>query len=129
VIVKLRINVYLEPSLLGQVETLARRQKLSKSHVIESAVASLLSADSADRFEAAFARRLNHLTRQVERVERSVAISTEALALFVKFWLTTTPPVPDRYASFVQALGRRLASGQSIIQEISGDIVHEYGNS
>ena len=74
------------------------------------------------------------LTRHVERLERHITISNEALALFVRFWLTATPPLPDtaqpaaqtkgreRYEGFVEALGRRLARGQTLAQEISLDI-------
>jgi hypothetical protein len=84
--------------------------------------------------EAALGRRLDRLTRQVERLERHVTISNEALALFVRFWLTATPPLPDtaqpaaqakgreRYEGFVEALGRRLARGQSLAQEITLDV-------
>ena len=69
-----------------------------------------------------------------ERLERHITISNEALALFVRFWLTATPPLPDtaqpaaqtkgreRYEGFVEALGRRLARGQTFAQEISLDI-------
>ena len=71
--------------------------------------------------EAALGRRLDRLMRQVKRLERHVTISNEALALFVRFWLSVTPPLPDtaksaaqakgreRYEGFVEALGRRLA--------------------
>jgi hypothetical protein len=57
------------------------------------------------------------------------------LALFVRFWLTVTPPLPDtaqpaaqakgreRYEGFVEALGRRLAKGQSLAREISEDVI------
>ena len=62
---------------------------------MEAALASHLSPDGADRLEAALARRLDRMTRQLERVERHVAISNEAIALFVRFWLTSTPPLPD----------------------------------
>ena len=70
----------------------------------------------------------------MERLERHVAISNEALAVFVRFWLTSTPPLPDtvlvaaqtkgreRYNGFVEALGRRLAHGRSLADEISGDV-------
>jgi hypothetical protein len=85
--------------------------------------------------EAALGRRLDRLTRQVERLERHITISNEALALFVRFWLSVTPPLPDaaqpaaqakgreRYEGFVEALGRRLAKGQSLAEEISQDVV------
>ncbi|NJO54466.1 MAG: transposase [Bacteroidales bacterium] len=73
----------------------------------------------------------DRLTRAVERVERDVTVGNEALALFVKFWLTTTPPLPDtlrdaaqaqgreRYEGFVEALGRRLAKGGTLAKEVS----------
>ena len=66
-----------------------------------------------------------------------VTISNEALALFVRFWLTATPPLPDtaepaaqakgreRYEGYVEALGRRLAKGRTLADEISQDIVPE----
>ena len=43
---KTRMNVYFEPALLKQVEALALRRNVSKSAVIEAAVASFLSEDS-----------------------------------------------------------------------------------
>ena len=137
---KRRISIFLELSLLEQLEKVATRQKLTKSVVIESAVASFLSPDSADRLEAAFARRLDRLSRQSERLERDLAIAAETLALFVRFWITTTPPSPasadaaaqatgrERYRAFLQAIGRRLAKGHSFIQEVSQDVQTQQGN-
>lgn len=131
---KSRLNVYFSPDLLDQVEELAGRKRITKSSVVEAAVASFLSPDAADRREAAFVRRLDRLSRQLERLERDVTISVEALALFVRFWLTVTPPLPDsaqaaakakgteRYDGFVEALGRRVAKGQSLVREISEDL-------
>ena len=132
---KARMNVYFEPGLLQKVEDLAARKNLTKSLIIEAAVASFLSPDADDRREAAFTRRLDRLTRQVERLERDLTISAEALALFVRFWLTVTPPLPEsaqaaakakgteRYREFVDTLGRRLAKGQSVLKEISEEFI------
>ena len=132
---KARMNVYFEPSLLQKVEDLAARKNLTKSLIIEAAVASFLSPDADDRREAAFTRRLDRLTRQVERLERDLTISAEALALFVRFWMTVTPPLPDsaqaaakakgteRYREFVDVLGRRIAKGQSVLKEISDEFI------
>ena len=129
-----RMNVYFPPALLKQIADLADRKGLSRSAIVEAAVASFLSPDGADRREAAFTRRLDRLTRQVQRLERNVGISTEALALFVRFWLTITPPLPsdaqaaaqikgrERYEGFIEALGRRLQKGQSLFQEIPNDV-------
>ena len=129
-----RMNVYFPPAMLQQIADLADRKKLSRSAIVEAAVASFLSPDGADRREAAFTRRLDRLSRQVQRLERNVAVSTEALALFVRFWLTITPPFPsdgqaaaqakgrERYDGFIEALGKRLQKGHSLLQEIPGDV-------
>lgn len=55
---------------------------------------SSLKPNGGDQRETAIVRRLDRLARTVERLERDPSISTEALGLFVKFRLTTTPP-PD----------------------------------
>lgn len=129
-----RLNIYFDPKLTNELETLAARRKVSKSAIVEAALASYLSPDGADQKEAAIVRRLDRLTRAIERLERDQTISTEAVALFVKFWLTTTPPLPDamrdaaqakgreRYEGFVEALGRRLAKGSTLTKEVSEDV-------
>jgi predicted transcriptional regulator len=131
---KSRLSVYLEPELLRELEVFAAQRAKSKSLVAEAAIASFLSPDAAERQEAAIARRLDQHTRAVERLERNLGIAIEMLALFVRFWLTTTPAVPDalqnaarakgqeRYEGFVAALGRRLAKGVSFSREVSLDL-------
>ena len=63
-----RMNVYFPPEMLRQIADLADRKKLSRSAIVEAAVASFLSPDGADKREAAFARRLDRLSRQVQRL-------------------------------------------------------------
>ena len=70
----------------------------------------------------------------MERIEQHVTISNEALAVFVRFWLTSTPPLPDtaleaaqtkgreRYDGFVEAIGRRLARGKKLADEVIRDV-------
>jgi hypothetical protein len=53
------------------------------------------------------ARRLDLMVRQIERLEHHIKISNEAIALFVRFWLTSTPPLPDTAQSAAQAKGAR----------------------
>ena len=129
----------LPPELAGQLADYAGRKRVPQALVVETALSSYLSPDNSERMEAALGRRLDRLTRQVERLERHVTISNEALALFVRFWLTATPPLPDtaqnaaqtkgreRYEGFVEALGRRLAKGQTLAQEISHDVIPKNG--
>ena len=131
----------LPPELARQLADYADRKRVPQALVVETALSSYLSPDNSERMEAALGRRLDRLTRQVERLERYVTISNEAVTLFVRFWLTVTPPLPDtaqpaaeakgreRYTAFVEALGRRLAKGQSLAQEISLEVVPADGSS
>jgi hypothetical protein len=124
----------LPPELARQLADHADRKRVPQALVVEAALSSYLSPDNPERMEAALGRRLDRLTRQAERLERHVTISNEALALFVRFWLTATPPLPDtaqpaaqakgraRYEGFVEALGRRIAKGKSLAQELSHDV-------
>src|SRR6478609_4380241 len=123
----------LPPELARQLADYANRKRVPQAFVVETALTSLLSPDNSERMEAALGKRLDRLTRQVERLERQITISNEALALFVRFWLTATSPMPEsalpaaqakgreRYQRFVEALGKRLAKGQSLEKEISLD--------
>jgi predicted transcriptional regulator len=124
----------LPPNLAGKLADYAAQKHVPQALVVETALASHLSPDGADRLEAALARRLDRMTRQIERLERHVTISNEALAVFVRFWLTSTPSLPDtalaaaqakgrvRYDGFVEALGRRLARGRKLADEVSLDV-------
>ncbi|KXF79422.1 CopG family transcriptional regulator [Paramesorhizobium deserti] len=130
---KQQLSVYLEPDQLRALIAYADRHKVSKSVVAEAAIASFLSPDTAERQEAAITRRLDRLTRQLQRCERDIGISVETIALFVRFWLISTPALPEsshaavrakgleRYESFVEALGRRLAKGPRLQQELPDD--------
>lgn len=131
---KQRLSVYLEPDVMKALSTHAARRGHSLSLVAEAGIASFLSPDAAERQEAAITKRLDQLDRRMTRMERDVGISVETLAIFVRFWLTTTPALPEpaaqaarakageRYEAFIAALGRRLASGPKLRQEISEDI-------
>jgi predicted transcriptional regulator len=96
----------LPPELARQLADHAGRKRLHQAFVVETALASFLSPDNSERMEAALGKRLDRLTRQVERLERQITISNEAMALFVRFWLTATSPVPDTALPAAQAKGR-----------------------
>lgn len=127
----------LPSDLAGQLADYASRKRVPQALVVETALASLLSPDGANRLEAALARRLDRMSRQIETLDRHVTITNEALALFIRFWLTSTPPLPDtaqaaaqtkgreRYDGFLEALGRRLARGRTLADEVVRDIAAE----
>jgi hypothetical protein len=129
-----QVSVYLEPDVMKALAAHAARRDQSLSLIAEAGVASFLSPDAAERQEAATTKRLDQLDRRMARMERDLGIAVETLAVFIRFWLTTNPPLPEpaqavapakageRYEAFVTALGRRLAQGPKLRQEISEDI-------
>lgn len=131
---KQRLSIYLDPPVMKSLVEHAARRDLSRSLVAEAAIASFLSPEAAERQEAAMSKRLDQIDRRLNRLERDLGISVETLAVFVRFWLTTTPQLPEpaqaaaraqfgkRYNAFVAALGRRLAQGPKLRSEIPEDV-------
>lgn len=127
----------LPPELAAKLADCAGRKRVPQSLIVEAALSSYLSPDASDRMEAALARRLDRLVRSMERIERHSTISNEAIAVFVRFWLSSTPPLPDtaleaaqtkgreRYEGFIEALGRRLSRGRKLADEVICDISGE----
>jgi len=128
---KTQLSIYLDQEIFASLEVYAKRQGKPKSLVAEAAIASFLSPDDSDRREAAIAKRLDRIVRVLERLERNDGITLETIGLFIRFWLTSTPALPgqsspaarakgaERYDRFVEALGRRLSSGSTILKEVS----------
>lgn len=128
---KTQISIYLDPEIFAGLQAYATRQGKPKSLVAEAAIASFLSPDDSDRREAAIARRLDRIVRVLERLERNDGVTLETIGLFIRFWLTSTPALPEqsspaarakgaeRYDRFVEALGRRLSSGSTVLKEVS----------
>lgn len=137
--VKQRLSVYLDANLMARLEKLSNKERTAKSAIAEAAIMSFLTADDADRWEAAVTRRMDRLARSVDRMERDLEFSVEALALYIRAWLTATPPLPDnaqaaaqakgreRYESFIAALARRLAKGQRLSREVSEEVTPAAG--
>jgi predicted transcriptional regulator len=131
---KRKVTIYLAPDVEKTLVDFAARRDQSLSMIAEAAIASFLSPDDAERREAIVAKRLDQIDRRMTRLERDVGISVESLAVFIRFWLTTTPALPEpaaqaarakaseRYEAYITALGRRLAQGPKLRQEISEDV-------
>ena len=102
--------------------------------VIAAALASFLSPDAADQREAAMGKRLDRLSRQFDRLERDQSILIEAVALYIRYFLTVSLPVPDgqqdavraqgraRYAQFIEQLARHIQRGRSLVREVHEEV-------
>jgi predicted transcriptional regulator len=130
---KKRLSVYLDPELMRLLADFADRREQSRSIVAEAAIASFLSPDADERQEAALAKRLDRIDRNIQRLERDIGIANEAFAIFMRSWLTSTVSLAEtgpaghakggeRYERFLQALGKRLARGPRLRQEVPEEI-------
>lgn len=134
------MSVYLDPAVMAMLTEHAARRNQPLSMIAEAAISSFLSPDAAERREAILVKRLDQLDRRITRLERDLGIAVETLAVFIRFWITTTPVLPEpaaqgarsksmeRYEAFVTALGRRLAKGPKLRQEISEDVAGSAGH-
>jgi hypothetical protein len=129
-----RLNLFIEPEHAKRLDELATMKGLSKSSIIAAALASFLSPDSGDQREAAIAKRLDRLSRQLDKLERDQNILIETLALYVRYFLTVSTPVPEahqeaaraqgraRFEQFVEQLGRHLLRGRSLVRDVVEEI-------
>ena len=134
---KPRLCVYLSDQVDQRLGVAARRPGASKSAITDAALAAFLSPERDDQRDAAIIRRLDRLSRQMDRLERDQTIVSESLALFVRYYLTITPPLPEaeqdaarplgkeRFEFFVAQLGRRLAGGRNMIRDVLEEISAE----
>jgi hypothetical protein len=124
----------IETGLSRDLADLARRRGLTRTEVLEAALRSFLSPDQEERIEALLTRRLDRIGRQLDRIEWHGEMSGEAMALFVRHWLTSTAPLPDdalpaaqasgkrRWEAFVDALSRRMEVGPKLAAELMRDV-------
>lgn len=129
-----RLNIFIEPEHAKRLDQLAAHKGVSKSAVIAAALASFLSPDAADQREAAMGKRLDRLSRQFDRLERDQGILIETVALYIRYFLTVSLPVPDgqqdaaraqgraRYAQFIEQLARHIQRGRSLVRDVHEEV-------
>ncbi|MDA8449202.1 CopG family transcriptional regulator [Acidovorax sp. GBBC 3332] len=129
-----RLNLFIQPEHAKRLDELAAKKGVSKSSIVAAALASWLSTDAGEQREAAIAKRLDRLSRQLERLERDQAILIETLALYVRYYLTVTTPLPEahqeaaraqgraRFEQFVEQLARHLLRGRSLVRDVVGEM-------
>ena len=132
-----RLNLFIQHEHAKRLDELAAKKGVSKSSIVAAALASWLSPDAGDQREAAIAKRLDRLSRQAERMERDQNIQIETLALFIRYFLTVSTPVPEahqdaaraqgkaRFEQFVEQLGRHLLRGRSLVRDVVEELYPE----
>jgi hypothetical protein len=130
---KIRHQLFLDADLSEKLEALAAKPGASKSAILADAVAAWLNRRGAQELDDRFGLRLNRISAQLNRIERDGQVLLESLALFVRYQLTVTAPLPepdpaaravgrDRFQAFVDQVGRQIADGgQTLSSKTDGE--------
>ena len=127
---KSRYSIMLPHELAERLELAAKRRHGAKSAIVAEALDKHLNPERYPLIGEALHRRLDGVSKDLAVVGRDVAIATETVALFVRYFLTITPPLPEpeqeaaralgreRFQVFVAQIGRRLASDHRLVSEV-----------
>ena len=125
---KPRIGVYISEQMAARLAAAAKRPGISKSALVEAALAQFLSANY-DTSDVPIDRRLCLMSRQLEELDRGLRIVNETVALQARFHLAVTPVLTaadqraacvlgsERFDEFAAQVRRRVQLGTSLMQE------------
>jgi predicted transcriptional regulator len=127
---KRKCTLYLPVPLARRLDQVARDRHGAKSALVEEALRVSLEPQQQTGLDEAFARRLDHISRQLAAVARDQTVTTETLGLFVRYFLTVTPPLPEdqqesarltgrkRYEVLLAEIGKRVAEDRRLAAEV-----------
>ena len=118
---KVRHQLFLPADVTERLEALAAKPGSSKSAILTDALA-WLNRRAGHELDERFGLRLNRISMQLGRIERDGAVLLESLALFIRYQLNVTAPLPeadaaaravgrDRFQAFIEQVARQLARG------------------
>lgn len=119
-----RHQIWLPDDLGHELDRLGAKPGASKSAITADALRAFFERQASAAVDDLLKLRLDRMTRALARLERNDAVLLESLALFVRYQLTVTAPLPeadqaaqaigrDRFQRFVDQVGRQLAGGRS----------------
>ena len=129
---RVRYQLFLPRPVSERFEALAAGPGASKSAILAAALTAFLDRRGASELEERFAIRLDRMSGQLGRIERNGEVGLESLGLFIRYMLTVNAPLAeedeaaraigrDRFAAFVERVGRTLAGGRRTLDPESPD--------
>ena len=104
---KARLQVRLGEKAETLLSRAAERPGVTKASIVEAAIVELLNPKEDSQEYAALIKRLDKLTRAMERLADDASAQTETLALYILYYLCITPPLPDASRDAAEASGRK----------------------
>ncbi|MGH6707982.1 MAG: ribbon-helix-helix protein, CopG family [Bradyrhizobium sp.] len=127
---KPKLSIYLSDNVAERLNLAAKRPGTNRSAIVDAALERFLNPERDTSGDGALFRRLDRISRQLDRLDRDSSIMAETIALFVRYYLTITPPLPsgdqaaaralgrERFEIFVAQVGKRVASGGRLVADV-----------
>ena len=120
---KVRQNLYIDRSLSDALDALASRPGANKSRIVNDALGGYLARRATREVDDLFKARLDRISRELGATRRDLEVLLESVALFVRYQLTVSAPLPeadaaalavgrDRFEKFIAQVGRQIAGGR-----------------
>ena len=126
-----RHALYLSQAMTQRLQVMAETHRVAKSEILERALKRYLANESGDPPADLLVLQQESNTRSLRRLERDLAIATELIATFVRYFLTITPPLPGsehaaaralgqlRFDQVIEDIARRLRTDRSLIARVA----------
>ena len=102
---KPRVRGYISDSTYAKLMLATSRPHVTISDTLNNALKSYLSDEYALERESAIIKRLDRIARETEALELRMAITSEAMALFIRHYLMATPKIPKADQDAARARG------------------------
>lgn len=124
---KSRIQPYVPHELQRRLAQYCAKRGVHESGVVEAALQQYLDGLSDPTL---LFRRLDSVTRSVQRLQRDLTLQSEFLNQWVKVWFRNTPPLPeadkkattaqaaDRYRRMLERLAASVSAGRSFVDDL-----------
>jgi hypothetical protein len=125
-----RHALYLSEVMTQRLQIMAETHRVAKSEILERALKRYLANKSGDPPADLLVLQHESNTRSLRRLERDLAIATELIATFVRYFLTITPPLPEgeraparalgqlRFEQVIEDIARRLRTDRSLLARV-----------
>ena len=125
-----RHALYLSQAMSERLQVLSETHRLSKSQILETALQRYLANDRTDQPNDLRDLQQQATARSLRRIERDLAIVSELMATFVRYFVTITPPLPEsehaaaraigqlRFEQVIEEIARRLRTDRSLMAQV-----------
>ena len=126
-----RHALYLSEAMTQRLQVMAETHRVAKSEILERALKRYLANESGGPPADLLVLQQESNSRSLRRLERDLAIATELIATFVRYFLTITPPLPGsehaaaralgqlRFEQVIEDIARRLRTDRSLIARVA----------